>query len=362
MPTVTIQPAAVDTEMASGTPTTNYNTDVNLRVAQTNWRTLIKFDLSTIPPGSVIVSAAMSLYLWGDFTNVPLTISVFRVKRAWVGAQATWNVYSTGNSWQTAGCDGANDRESTAVGALLFASANPTLNQWYTWALDPVAINAMTDGVWTNNGFLLKTESGGDHLIFYSSDYGTASLRPKLTIDYIDPAGRLAKYRVNGLLAGARLRTGLERAANRIWIRYEESTLKRSTNQEDAESQARYGIKEMVMSGGQISTDVANRAAKTYLDITPDASTPDISLSASYGVVRDQFEDRVPPEQIRPNNWIAVDGLPRPTSKVQTSLLKDPGMAYIEEVEYDEDSDRVSIKSGRDRFAETLVNRLVGRA
>ena len=46
------------------------------------------------------------------------------MKRDWVEAQVTWNIYSTGNSWQTAGATGANDYDSSAVGSGSFANTD----------------------------------------------------------------------------------------------------------------------------------------------------------------------------------------------------------------------------------------------
>jgi hypothetical protein len=369
MPIVVIQPSATDTHLSSSNPNTNYGTGVGINGGEQVgfadiYRSLIKFDLSSIPPGSKVISAYFELYLTTDQSNVLTVYRLYRVKRAWVEGEATWNIYSTGNSWQTAGAAGDDDRESEMVGTWTMPSANPPLNEWYGTYLDIPSIEAMIDGAWSNNGWLLKAVTEvDDAFVFGSSEAVDTAARPRLTIDYIEPLGRLAKYRVNAILGKARLSTSLDRTINKAWLRYEETTLKRSTVQENAESQARYGIKEKVLSGGQLSTGVANQATITYLNYVADPSTPDVDLTLSAdSVIRDQNEDRVPPEEVRPNNWGILEGLPRPSAAVPETLIQDPRMFYIEQIEYDEDQKQSRIRSGKDKFAENLINRLLGRS
>jgi hypothetical protein len=71
---------------------------------------LMDFDLSGIPQGSSIVS----IQLRGVANDTPIgtgIVYVFKGLRTYLEEQATWNVYTTGNSWTTAGARGSGDYE-----------------------------------------------------------------------------------------------------------------------------------------------------------------------------------------------------------------------------------------------------------
>lgn len=189
MTDVILQPAdGIDTFLYDDSATTNYGTNVTLFVGDTGgarYRTLIKFaGLSdgTIPPGAVISAATLSLYCYGKNSGATRNLRVYRTKRAWVETQATWNIYSTGNIWATAGGFGADDCEQTDIGLREFVAAE-TLNEYKNWTLAPSAVQEMYSGVFTDNGFFIKADTeSNDRYSFYSSD--NAANKPKLTITY----------------------------------------------------------------------------------------------------------------------------------------------------------------------------------
>ena len=74
-------------------------------------RSLIKFDLSSIPSNATITSATLSLWTDADFSDNDRTIRVYRLKVPFNESQATWNEASTGTSWQSPSASGTNDRE-----------------------------------------------------------------------------------------------------------------------------------------------------------------------------------------------------------------------------------------------------------
>jgi pimeloyl-ACP methyl ester carboxylesterase len=194
--TLTIQPdgtAGVDTVLRSFQPTTNLGTNSNLGAGESNaivdiWRSAIKFNLSGIAAGSTIISATLSLYCHAEFSSNARTLRVYRLKRAWVETQATWNIYSTGNSWSTAGGFHSDDCEQTDIGSRAF-SATETTGAFKDFTLTAASVQAMiSGGSWTNNGFLVKADTETDDMYqFYSSDHSTAGNRPKLVIVYTEP-------------------------------------------------------------------------------------------------------------------------------------------------------------------------------
>jgi N-acetylneuraminic acid mutarotase len=184
--TLFLQPAeadAYDTFITDFQQTTNYGTNGVVRTGGASnliWRSLIKFDLSSIPAGAEITSATLSLYAVTDNSDNARTYRVFRIKRAWVETQATWQIYSTGNSWQTIGGFGALDCEQTDIGSRDFTAAE-TVNQFKNFPLTPTTKEALDLG----NGWMIKVDTElADHYQFKSSSDGEPTLRPKLSITY----------------------------------------------------------------------------------------------------------------------------------------------------------------------------------
>ncbi|MBK7366189.1 MAG: DNRLRE domain-containing protein [Nitrosomonas sp.] len=188
--TLTLQPnetTAMDTWIRSESPTQNNGTNVQLQVGEINGlvgarRSLIKFDLSSLPSNATITSAVLSLYVVtnGDFSINARTFRVYRLKRAWVESQATWNIYSTGNNWAAAGGFHADDCEQTEIGGRAF-TATETQNQFKDFILTPITKAALDLG----NGWMIKADTeDNDAYLFASSSDATAANRPKLVITY----------------------------------------------------------------------------------------------------------------------------------------------------------------------------------
>ncbi len=194
MPELTLQPdeaSANDAFVLNANPTTNFGSHGNLWVGERALfsqiaHTLLKFDLTTLPADATIVSATLSLWLSSTAqASQGDTIKVYRLKRAWVESEVTWNVYSTGNSWQVAGGDGPDDREQTEIGSADTTGSDPT-GQFFDIPLTPTSKADLDLGY----GWLLRTVNQVDDLyIFYPSTNATPSQRPKLTIVYTMEAG-----------------------------------------------------------------------------------------------------------------------------------------------------------------------------
>lgn len=189
---LTIQPNAavgVDTYISSWKKTTNYGTATAMGVGEDNsannvTRSLIKFDLSGIPPNATIASAALSIWTSADLSNNTRTIRVYRLKAVWDESQATWNKATSAINWQIAGASGANDRESTDIGSVQVL-ANEPLNTEKVILLDPGRIQEISSGVFANNGFILVADTeNNDRFDYMTSDNAASAQRPKLVIEY----------------------------------------------------------------------------------------------------------------------------------------------------------------------------------
>lgn len=197
--TLTVQPAAQDTYIYSYSPTLNYATQAMLYVGDFHssysvaQRSLLAFDLSAIPAGAIITSVALSLFEYIAATTglASWPVELRRVLRNWVDVQGSWNIFSTGNNWGTAGCANATDRVAAASASLTMDGTPQAGFVSWSGAGLVADVQAWVDGTAPNYGWLLgaptaeyQGSTGRAYNQFYSSNYATAIKRPKLVIGY----------------------------------------------------------------------------------------------------------------------------------------------------------------------------------
>lgn len=79
------------------------------------YRMLLEFDISTIPPGALIVSAALTLSRVGGVAiGTPTYYCRLLTRNEWTAA-LTWNRYDGTNNWTTAGGDFTTDDQDTVA-------------------------------------------------------------------------------------------------------------------------------------------------------------------------------------------------------------------------------------------------------
>ncbi|MGB6680902.1 MAG: DNRLRE domain-containing protein [Candidatus Bathyarchaeia archaeon] len=184
-PVTTIQPADKDTYLWQHNPTVNYGNQLLMYVGGAPyWRehTLVKFDLSSIPDGSVINSAYLRLYYnAAGSTGDPggRTYTVYRMTQDWVELECTWNIFSTGNSWTTAG----GDYTDTNKASLTLPSMGGQ-DSWVSWTVTDIVEDWITFGN-PNYGFLIREEEvAGIYSAFRSTQHSESTTRPILEVDY----------------------------------------------------------------------------------------------------------------------------------------------------------------------------------
>ncbi|MEM3501760.1 MAG: DNRLRE domain-containing protein [Candidatus Bathyarchaeia archaeon] len=145
-------------------------------------RTLVKFDLSGIPSGSTVNKAYLLLYYYGRMNDpVGRTLNAYRVTKNWVETEATWNIYKTGSSWDTAGGD-----YTTVGGASSIVPTN--YGQWMTWDVTFIVKAWIEDGR-PNYGFIIKYQTEGQPFnaaIFISKEWDP-EYHPILKVDWSTP-------------------------------------------------------------------------------------------------------------------------------------------------------------------------------
>lgn len=183
---LTLQPgiSGLDTSIRSPSPNNNYGADASLSVQSGLVRALVLFDLASIPVGSAILSAQLSLYHTVGGND---TVSAFRVTNPWTegtgvaGSGATWNIRNGATAWTAAGGD-----FDPSAGVAVALSAN---NTWTTWDLTSLTA-AWIAGTLPNNGIaLVASGAGGANSFVSSDDPVNTTQRPKLDVTYALPCG-----------------------------------------------------------------------------------------------------------------------------------------------------------------------------
>jgi hypothetical protein len=191
-PSLPIASSTMDSMLFSGGPDTNYGGST-LIVPATNvpiQRYAIAYDFSALPPGVNVDSSSVEIYQYGknyDPTGHFLTLARL-TKIDWLEMQVTWNSASSGNAWTNPGGDFTETNKSSIL-------MDGSVGLWREWNdADTIAqteYGIINNGSWLH--VLLKFENDTSPPLvnarFYSKDYSTPSLRPKMTIEYSEAAG-----------------------------------------------------------------------------------------------------------------------------------------------------------------------------
>ena len=176
-----------DSTLKSDTPAGNNNTTIYLSTgyyAPAKYRFIFLFNIASIPLTATIKSATLTLTCVDAAVSNSI-VSFYPVLVSWDAPTVTWNSRATGTAWQTAGCDGALDRSSTAIGSVsrLTTDADGTKKIIPLTVGTPQQWASYLNSSW---GLLAKSdvEATNSSASFYSSNSATASNRPVLTITY----------------------------------------------------------------------------------------------------------------------------------------------------------------------------------
>lgn len=143
-PTLTIQPSDQDSLMYENDADTNYGTlgDMYCSSRNNTYRSVIAWDLSDYGlTSATITSVNASLYYYsslGGHYKADNEIYMYRTTKTWIEDEVTWNSYTTGNAWTSAGGDynttyGAN---ATMPGASTFEFVNWNVTDLIKDAID----------------------------------------------------------------------------------------------------------------------------------------------------------------------------------------------------------------------------------
>lgn len=207
-----IQAASIDSHISGVQTANNFGSAVSLLIRVQRFggvkvaleRTIINFDLSSIPPGSTINSAEMRFEVW--FVEASAGVKFERCTRpsTWVESQVTWIVYSTGNNWTAAG----GDKDTGTTVTDTFPSGTGT------WAIATSAqlVSLVQDAIDNRSGILSligfltdESDSGSSRGgAMRSTEYDSGSAAPEIEVDYTAPASLI--YQPRSALAHALVR------------------------------------------------------------------------------------------------------------------------------------------------------------
>ncbi len=166
--------AVADTHAQQDKATNNYGTDTSMLVrswqATKNARAFVRFDVSSIPVGSTITSATLTLCA----ERVPSgtrTYEVHRVTASWGETTLTWN------------------NQPSVAAAATDSATLPSSPSCMTWTVT-ADVQAWVDGT-ANDGWRMWDTVEGDNpkqiTEFRTRENSVAAERPKLDVTYVVP-------------------------------------------------------------------------------------------------------------------------------------------------------------------------------
>ncbi len=171
----------IDSYIRSDKPTNQNGINYKLEANGDPLRSmLIAWDTSTIPAGSFVQSASITLNVTNTSSS---TYELYELKRAWAEAQASWNSATTSTPWEVPGALGTADR-----GASILATVAAPTTGLVTIPLNGAGVALVQywiDHPQSNFGIVISGDaSDTDSLQVDSSEATTAANRPKLTVIY----------------------------------------------------------------------------------------------------------------------------------------------------------------------------------
>lgn len=163
-----------DAQLRSASPTNNFPTELESGGAEMIFRFT---GLSNIT-GPVVVSDAFFTFNVVTGQAGAETIHFQKILRAWVETEATWNIYSTGNNWGTAGCNATSDRDTADSCVISYPGGFATGDIDSTTNSTLIAeVEAIINGTLANNGWKFLSVPS-----MAMPANATATIRPILTV------------------------------------------------------------------------------------------------------------------------------------------------------------------------------------
>lgn len=186
-----------DTRIVSLAAATTYNYGRHVAITtgyggagSGNNRTLLRFDVSTIPKGSTIQSATLTMTCSSATNTSDSVTNAYPLLRAWAEGEgsatpnvdASWDYSDYPIQWGSAGAsDTTSDRSATSMGSQTISSCSTTV---YSWTLEPSIVSQWVEGTLENFGMVLIGDEGVTSVKTFQSinNVTSAAYRPILTL------------------------------------------------------------------------------------------------------------------------------------------------------------------------------------
>jgi uncharacterized repeat protein (TIGR01451 family) len=185
--------AMADAWLDTGNANANNGADTSLRndnAAGNERRSVISFDLSSIPVSSTVLTATLQLYVTNP--QAGQTLELYRVITNWTELEVTWNDRTTGTPWGA----GGGDYDS----GILWGSFNPNAVGIYQISLTTLAQD-WVNGTSPNYGIILIATGANGISRLQSREGLPASQQPQLIVEY----NELGSFGLSGPAAKAHL-------------------------------------------------------------------------------------------------------------------------------------------------------------
>jgi len=171
----------VDAHIRYDSQTTNYGGATTLLIdGNPDYSALLKWDLSPIPAGVTVTNVTLTFNVVDVSSHV---YELYALRRVWSESDATWIKATSTTNWSTAGASNtSSDRETAVLGTISSTASGSktiTLN-----SAGIAKVQAWINTPSSNNGFIIQDYTVSNGLDLSSSEAGTVSQRPILTITY----------------------------------------------------------------------------------------------------------------------------------------------------------------------------------
>ncbi|NUQ65488.1 MAG: DNRLRE domain-containing protein, partial [Pirellulales bacterium] len=168
-----------DSMIKSGRPDRNYGSTVTVEVdGSPQYSGFLRWDVSTIPPGSTVHKATIRLDLLAATND---TYELYALRRPWSENEVTFNRASGSMAWEVAGAQGPGDRGDTVLGAISRAPLGPAVVELDAAGI--AVVQSWIDDPAANYGLIFQDYvSASDAFEFQSRESLTPNLRPRIDI------------------------------------------------------------------------------------------------------------------------------------------------------------------------------------
>lgn len=153
----------------------------DIGIYQARDRSLLRFDFASLPTGSTLNAASLTVTVSGTYGGNPNaeSMNVHRLTQAWTEGGVTWNRYDGTTNWAAAGGDYDGTVRATST-------ANPGVGGTIAWDVTSLA-QEWLDNTHPNHGLIIINSGGSNGLHFASKESGNVAYRPYLSASITTP-------------------------------------------------------------------------------------------------------------------------------------------------------------------------------